>query len=387
MSATPSTLEPEWSTLLAACAFGIADRNPSQLKLRLQVPVRWELLFALAERHGVQSLLFHALQPLASSVPAHEMQSLAQVYNTNLHKALLLSSELIRITQYLAELGIETLTYKGLALAENLYGDIALRQAGDIDLLVRSADLARVSEALATIGYAAHCSFSNIEEEAYRKSGYEYAYDGPLGRNVLEVQWAFQPHFYAVDFDMNAIFTRALGITVAGQKMKTPSFADQMLTLSVHAAKHVWGRLIWLCDIARLMNLPDMDWNWILSQAKELGIRRIVAVSLLLANRVLGAEVPTVVRTTVASDHAAARVTDDIQTYIAGENAFDVESLSYFRLMMKLRERASDRFRFVSRLALTPGPSEWRAVHLPSPLFPLYRLIRISRLAGKMVKA
>ena len=89
----------------------------------------------------------------------------------------------------------------------------------------------------------------------------------------------------------------------------------------------------------------------------------------------------------VLRQQIAERITDDVQAYITGENAFDVESISYFRLMLRLRERALDQLRFVRRLALTPGPSEWQSVHLPSPLFLLYRLIRISRLAGKMVKA
>ena len=72
-------------------------------------------------------------------------------------------------------------------------------------------------------------------------------------------------------------------MNVAGQPMKTPSPADQVLILSAHAAKHVWGRLIWLCDIARLMNLPTLDWDGIESQAAKLGIRRIVTVTMLLS--------------------------------------------------------------------------------------------------------
>ena len=35
----------------------------------------------------------------------------------------------------------------------------------------------------------------------------------------------------------------------------------------------------------------------------------------------------------------------------------------------------------------TPGPGEWAAVRLPRPLFPLYRLVRLSRLAARLVSA
>jgi hypothetical protein len=55
--------------------------------------------------------------------------------------------------------------------------------------------------------------------------------------------------------------------------------------------------------------------------------------------------------------------------------------------MMRLRERKADRLKFLQRLALTPGPNEWSAVRLPAPLFPLYRVVRLSRLAARLVRA
>jgi len=68
------------------------------------------------------------------------------------------------------------------------------------------------------------------------------------------------------------------------------------------------------------------------------------------------------------------------------ESSHHVEFLAYFRLMMRLRERPADRLRFLQRLVFTPGPSEWQAVRLPGPLFPLYRLVRLSRLVAKLVR-
>lgn len=173
--------------------------------------------------------------------------------------------------------------------------------------------------------------------------------------------------------------------------MKTPSSEDLLLVLSIHAAKHVWGRLVWLCDIARVMVLPALDWNWIASQAKALGIVRIVRVAMLLANRLLGAAIPAAAQAALPDDSAAMALVlalaEVIQSHIVSESTFNVESMSYFRLMLRLRERPADRRRFLRRLVFTPGPSEWQAVHLPGPLFPLYRLVRLSRLAARVVRA
>ena len=141
-----------------------------------------------------------------------------------------------------------------------MYGDISLRPAGDIDLLIRPEDLSRIKQAVRELDYTPHDDLSAAEERAYLQSGYECAFDSQAGRNLLEVQWAIQPRFYAVDYDMQALFRRAATVSVAGHAMKTPSPEDQLLILSIHAAKHVWGRLIWLCDIARILQLPALNW-------------------------------------------------------------------------------------------------------------------------------
>lgn len=385
MPGTGATPDAEWSILLAACSQAPFEEKRSLLLSQLQQTLRWPRLFALADEHGVQPLLYQSLSRLEGAVPADEFRSLQHSCQTNLHKALLLSRELIRIVEHLSALGIEVMPYKGPALAEVLYADIALRKAGDIDLLVHPQDLPRIRDAVRELGYTPHDHFSAREERAYLKSGYEYAFDGLAGPNLLELQWAIQPRFYAVDFDMDGLFQRAATITVAGRPMKTPSPADLLLTLSLHAAKHVWRRLAWLCDIAQLISLPNLDWDWIGSQAEDLGILRILHVTLLAAKQLLRASIPAAAQKISREDRAAAALAEEIRTHIVSESAFNVESLAYFRLMMRLRERRTDRMRFLARLAFTPGPSEWAAVRLPGPLFPLYRLVRLSRLAARLV--
>jgi hypothetical protein len=389
MPGTGATLEAEWSFLQAACAEIPSPEKINRIRVLSSQPIRWNLLLDLADRHGTQPLLYQALVGIedADVVPAAEMSALKQRYQINLHKALFLSRELIRIADCLSALGIEVMPYKGVALAEMAYGDIALRHAGDIDLLIRPHDFPRIRDAVRELGYTPHLSLSPAEERAYLKSGYECAFDGAAGPNLLELQWAIQPSFYAVDFDMQALFQRAVTVTVAGHPMKTPSADDLLLVLSAHAAKHVWGRLVWLCDIARIMGLPTLDWTWIASQAKALGIVRILCVTMLLANRLLGATIPPAAQASLPEDPGTPALVDEIQTHIASEAVFNVESLAYFRLMMRLRERSLDRLRFLQRLALTPGPSEWQAIRLPAPLFPLYRLVRLSRLAARFVRA
>jgi len=392
MPKTGATLDIEWSVLLAACSLNCSavasqqEQEKDRLSSLLRRPMRWRVLSQLAGRHGVEPTLYQAIAEHEDLIPPSELNALRQSYQTNLHKALFLSRELLRILECVSAVEAEVMPYKGLALAELVYGDIALRQTGDIDLLVRPNDLPQIRDAIRELGYTPHDSFSDAEERAYLKSGYEYAFDGTAGPNLLELQWAIQPRFYAIDFDMDGLFTRAVAVSVAGRPMKTPCPEDMLLVLSAHAAKHVWGRLVWLCDIARLVNLQSLNWDWIWAEANRLGMVRILRATLLAANLLLGATIPVPAKGSL-DDEAASHIADDVQTQITSADGPDVESLSYFRLMMHLRERPADRLRFLQRLIFTPGPSEWKAVQLPPAFFSLYRLVRLSRLAARVFRA
>jgi hypothetical protein len=386
MPSTSATLQAEWSVLRTACSEIPRQEKSARLRLLAREPLRWKLLFDLADRHGAQPLLYQSLVDIEDAIPREQTSWLEQRYQTNLHKALFLSRELIRIVAYLSARGLAVMPYKGLALAELIYRDIALRPSGDIDLLIHPEDLPSIRDAVRELGYSPHLSLSPTEEHAYLKSGYELAFDGDAGPNLLEVQWAIQPSFYSVDFDMPGLFRRAVTVSVAGRRMQTPSCEDLLLVLSTHAAKHVWSRLVWLCDIARIMSLSTLDWNWIASQAQALGIVRIVRVSMILANRLLDATIPLAAQANLPDDPAALSLADAIQSHIVSESQYNVESVAYFRLMIRLRERPADRRRFLRRLVFTPGPSEWHTVRLPAALFPLYRLVRLTRLAARVVR-
>ncbi len=186
-------------------------------------------------------------------------------------------------------------------------------------------------------------------------------------------------------FEVADFFERAVTRSVGGQRLRTLCDQDLMLVLCVHAAKHSWMQLSWLCDIAQLARSRVIDWQALSRHAEKLGITRIVSVSFLLAQQLLAAAVPAPLN---ADDNPAAKaIAERVLKQIVAEADFDPESVSYFRLMMDLRERHRDRMRFLWRLCTTPGPGEWSAIRLPSPLFPLYRVIRMFRHANRMLSS
>ena len=181
-----------------------------RIRRLLEKPVDWEMVLRLVDNHGTSSLLYQNLSPLADMVPASTLASLRQRYERNIYKSLFLARELMRIVDRLDGLGVDAVPYKGVVMSEVYYGDMALRQSGDMDLFVRKRDVRRIKSALRDLEYTTRLVIPEELLEDYIAAGYEWTFDSPAGPNLLELQWALQPRFYAVDFDMDGLFERAV---------------------------------------------------------------------------------------------------------------------------------------------------------------------------------
>jgi len=367
-------LPPEFELLLACC------RPCAECMARaLKSDVNWDLILQFAERHRVLPALYSSLLDRAD-VPGSIHSAIRQRFRNNEVKGLRFSAELARIITHFADCGIDVLAHKGPVLALVLYGDPAMRQFGDLDLLVRSDDVARAWFALEQLGFDSQLHLSPRQEKAYSQSGYEYVFGTKAERNLVELQWQILPQFYSISFDMPALFRRSVEIELQGFHMRTLGREDLMLVLCVHAAKHEWAQLGMLRDIGALARL-DVDWRWIEGEAQRLGIIRILDVSLLLARNLLGLKLPEL---PASQDQGAVELAAEIQSMLVLGKDVDAVSVRYFRLMARARERWQDRVRMGWRLATTPSVGEWQAIRIPDSLFPAYRAVRAMRLLGRL---
>jgi hypothetical protein len=110
-----------------------------------------------------------------------------------------------------------------------------------------------------------------------------------------------------------------------------------------------------------------------------------MAISFWLVKNVLHGELPAPVTAMTEADAQVAVLGEEFVQRLERGAAYDFESTEYFRLIMKVRERRADRWRYLWRLVWTPGAGDVAAVRLPETLFPLYRIVRIGRLIRKVV--
>jgi hypothetical protein len=389
-SSMSSTARPRADEFVLLCVLAGVELSPERLDRIANwdlAALDWSEVLRFAEQHGVLPLAARNLMEHARGLPPEVERTLRSAYETNLRRSLWFTAELARIMEQFERGQLRAIPYKGPALAQSLYRDLGLRSFVDLDFLVSPADFERAKRALAGIGYRPSADPTPAIERLWLRTGYECSFDSAAGKHLVELQWALIPHFYAVDLGVEDLLARAGRTVVGGREVPCLSPEDSLLVLCLHAAKHLWTRLIWLADIAETLRshsgTQTIDYSLMLSRARALGIARILGVSFWLVENVLHAELPKPAKEMIAADQRVPVLGSEFAERLARGANYDFESTEYFLLIMKLRERRGDRWRYLWRLVWTPGPGDIAAVRLPEALFPLYRIVRMGRLVGK----
>jgi hypothetical protein len=346
----------------------------------------WSEFLRLAEHHGVLPLAARNLVDHTRGLPPEVERALRSSYEANLRRSLWLTAELARIMQHFQRAQLRAVPYKGPVLAQLLYRDLGLRTFSDLDFLISPTDFERAKQALSEIGYRPATDLTPAVERLWLRMGYERSFDGAAGKYLVELQWALLPHFYGLDLRVDDLLTRSGRTVVGGYEVPCLSSEDSLLVLCVHAAKHLWTRMLWLADIAETLRTQTIDYSLAFSRARALGIARILGISFWLVKNVLHSEVPNPADEMILADPQVPVLGREFAGRLARGAAYDFESTEYFRLILKLRERSGDRGRYLWRLLWTPGVGDVAAVRLPEGLFPLYRIVRIGRLMRKSLQ-
>jgi hypothetical protein len=334
-----------------------------------------ERLVSIADQHGVLPLLARALS--MAGIPCETARARAREIA---FRNLALAAELVKLVDALRELGIEAFAYKGPILGQQLYGDVTLRQFRDLDILIAPTDVMRTRDALCQLGYEEMEPFSRPFLRRHVRSQCEWQMMGTNSGTIIELHWALFPRYASFDLSVMDLSQASVAIEIAGERLRTMDLRHLVLVLSTHGTKHLWYRLGWLVDFALVLRNCAGDAEKLLEDAAGKGMKRILLISAALAATVLRVRLPKAFDDAISADRWAQVLADDMQRSLtAGVVTEDL--LGENVLLLRSRERWSDRAKIISRLAFTPGPQEWRWIALPEWAEWLYRPIRLARAA------
>lgn len=267
--------------------------DAERLLALLHGPVDWERLWQLGHLHEVLPLLADSLRPLAgqAAIPAAWLARAQRRLYATLLRNTTLRDELARVVVALRAAGVELIPVKGVVLAETIYGNLALRPAADLDVLVQPHDLPAARAALRAQGYVhrAEPVFAELHHP-YHDPQYFRQVDG--GDLCLELHWALWAERY-FHLDTGALWQRAVGGRLGDAETRLLSPEDTLLHLAIHRSRSAL-RLRFLCDIAELLRRHSaaLDWVYILGQARVAGARTALYYALELPAELLGAPLP-----------------------------------------------------------------------------------------------
>ena len=374
---------PEVVLLLCCARAHDDDETRARLAALSQTKIDWDALLRLAQKHRLIPLLYRRLQQIPSVVPAQILDRLQNHFYLSAVRNHLLSEELCRVLKLFAEHAIPVVPYKGPALAASLYGDISLRQFSDLDLLIRRRHVSAASALLAARGYRQQHQLTRAQEAAFLGSECEHLFSRAGDQLYIDLHWQFAPAYFSLKLDAESLWPRLEESSFEGQPALAFSPEDLLLILAVHAAKECWERLVWLCDLSRLICAhTHLNWQHVIEHSKSAGARRILLLSLKLTSDLLETKLPDEIERAIAADRAAQSLAAQIKRELFDE-AVRPAGVSRYLLPGQALERRRDRINFRLRLALTPSPEDWTFLPLPDRLLPLYFLVRPLRLARK----
>ncbi len=214
-------------------------------------------------------------------------------FRINSARNLFLAGELLKILQFLQNNGISAVAFKGPLLAAMAYGNPALRQFYDLDVLVKEKDFPAAKHLFLAQGYQPWRALTAIEETRHFRSNHAFTLVRSVDGLRLDLHWRITQERYAFALDVESLWNRLTRTSFCGRDVLSLSPEDSLLVLCIHGSKHCWERLAWICDVAELIRAnAGLNWKEIMSRAEALKIEKAVILGLKLATEVVGARVP-----------------------------------------------------------------------------------------------
>jgi hypothetical protein len=238
------------------------------------------------------------------------------------------------------------------------YGDPAIRNYGDLDLLVRQRDIRRATELMSAGGYVAAVSLSAID--AGKIPG-QYLFSKPDSKLIVELHNDYTLRYFPRRLPIEEFFMRQIRVCVDGHEAPALSVEDELVLICIHGAKHFWERLMWIADVAALVSRQTgIDWQRVAESAGAVGAERMLHTGLRLASDLLKARLPDKVQAAVRADAAATRLAEQTRKWLsaAGYAPRSLFERALFRLRMRGGLLAAPAY--LLRLSFSPTEEDWR---------------------------
>jgi predicted O-linked N-acetylglucosamine transferase (SPINDLY family) len=380
-SVDAADLTPELCLLLACARIGSENEKRAAIESVLAAGIDWTLFAQIVVAQGFTGFAADTLARLATdSVPEDILGAFHAVVDEISRGNRALFDELGRVFDALRKAGVEAIPFKGPVLAIRAYGDLRLRQFGDLDFLVRDEDLDSAITALAGIGYKRTGNLTASQFALiHRLQGQEIIY-GESNGIAVEPHTRLISSKMALDIDYDGLWRRARSISINGRTFLTLAPEDDLLLLAIHGGKEMWWRLKWVCDVAAFIGShPELDWAAVAVRARAQGCLRMLLLAGSLARRCFNAPIPPAITALELRDRVIGPMVHRIVgRWQADEPGASPDNKSVSLERLQLHDGIVRQARYMARTLLLPSPRHVISAPLPPNLDFAYIPIKLS---------
>ena len=388
-------LRPEIDLLFACARTQVNQAIDERVRALLELKIDWAFVIEKARQHCVMPLLCWNLCKLwPQLVPDSILRQLHESSAAHARRNLLQTAELIEVVGALDAEKIQALAFKGPALAAQVYGNLSLRQYGDLDILVHESDLNAAINVLLARGYQLENAATNSRKFfSSRPRGKDVVLTNATRGIRVELHWRLSGAHFSFPLNLRNLWDELDEIDLASTRLRCLKPNELLIYLSLHGSRHSWERLGWVCDVAEVIRAyPDLDWPQVLRRARSLGCERSLLLSLMLASELFDAEIPFAVKQKLAADQKLRVVAVQVCKWFFREAEQSLTLSEWYLYHLWLKERQVDKLRLhihyslrYLRLALRPNQRDHAIVLLPASVSFLYYLVRPLRLIRERV--
>ena len=215
----------------------------------------------MLERH------LSAIAPGAAPPTAQEQ--LKKTCRANTVRCLFLTAELINILRLFQSQNIPAIPYKGPVLAAQAYGDVALREFEDLDIILRQRTSPKAHEIVVSLGYKPKFDWILSPGAAASLVPGEYNYRDEARRAMVELHTEITLRHFPKKPDLDGFLRHLAPVRLSDRDVPTFTAEDLLPMLCIHGSKDFWERLSWIADVNELVQShPALDWDRVLHFAK-----------------------------------------------------------------------------------------------------------------------
>lgn len=379
---------PEHDFVLCVARRELDAERQTRLRQLLKQDLDWDYLFTVAGAHGLIPLLNNHLHSLGAYPAPIDLLSRVRRHSlSNAQNVLHLVGKQLKLCRLLKEHEIPTAVIKGSVLAQAAYGDISLRQAGDIDVLISRAHFDRTKVLLESLGYQMTPQLTASQLSSHLATHCEIQFVRDDWFTVVDLHWAPAPKSFVFKMDTEELLARVQPVMIAGTDIETLATEDLIVYLSMHGAKHMWRAIEWISSLGELIGSTDtIDWDTVIDRAEKAHATRMLGLALRLVESVSGRGIVSQVVERVDKEQSMRKFADEVllQIFATSEAALSTETNLY---NLKIMDRKRDALISALRAVFVPTMADWESLNLPPSLHSLYYAYRPLRLARAYTSA